>query len=219
MKEKGKTTIIGIGGGSGSGKTTFVRLLSEVIGKDHLCLIHHDSYYKDRSGLSPEARAEINYDHPSALDTSLLANHLEQLKNGNEIEVPVYDFRTHCREKNTVRVSPKPLILVEGILVLSEPVLLDYFDFKIFIELDPDLLLSRRVSRDITERGRTVEASLRQYDQTTRPMLIRFVLPSRKNAHLVLSGEKAFEATTIEIIGLGMKSLLNKQKPGPDEKT
>ena len=218
MKEEKKTTIVGIGGGSGSGKTTFVKLLLEVIGEENLCLIHHDSYYKDRSGLSPEARADINYDHPSALDTSLLAGHLEQLKNGKEIEVPVYNFCTHCRGKNIVRVSHKPLVLVEGILVLTEPMLLEYFDFTIFIDLDPDLLLSRRVKRDITERGRTVEASLRQYDQTTRPMLYEFVLPSRKNAHLILSGEKAFEPTTIDIIGFGLKSLMNQENHGPDEK-
>ncbi len=214
MRNKMKTTIVGIGGGSASGKTTFVRLLSKVIGKENLCLIHHDSYYKDRSGLSLEARADINYDHPSALDTGLLAGHLEQLKNGMEIEIPVYDFHTHCREKNTVRVSPKPLILVEGILVLAEPELLEYFDFKIFIDLDPDLLLSRRISRDITERGRTVEASLRQYDLTTRPMLSKFVLPSKNNAHLVLSGARAFEQTTIDIIGLGLKSLQDRRNTG-----
>lgn len=214
MKKNGKIIFVGIGGGSASGKTTFVEKLSDVIGKEQLCILHHDSYYKDRSMISPAERAKINYDHPSALDTGLLAEHLEQLKNGKEIEVPVYNFSTHCRENRTVKVSPSPLILVEGILVLYEPALADYFDYKIFIDLDPDLLLARRIRRDVSERGRTVEASLLQYTETTRPMLQKFVLPSRKNANLIFSGKNFLEGPAVSIIGQGLKALLDNQDPG-----
>ena len=214
MKKNKKIIFVGIGGGSASGKTTFVEKLSDVIGKEQLCLLHHDSYYKDRSMISPVERAEINYDHPSALDTGLLAEHLEQLKNGREIEVPVYNFSTHCRENRTVKVRPSPLILVEGILVLYEPALADYFDYKIFIDLDSDLLLARRIRRDVSERGRTIEASLQQYTETTRPMLQKFVLPSRKNADLVLSGKNFLEGSSVSIIGQGLKALLDNQDPG-----
>jgi uridine kinase len=210
MMKNGKSIIVGIGGGSASGKTTFVKRLSGIIGKDNLCILHHDSYYRDRSGISPEARAEINYDHPSALETALLAKHLKKLREGEEIEAPVYDFRTHCRENRAARIEPRPLILVEGILVLSEVSLLEQMDFKIFIELDTDLLLARRISRDISERGRTVEASLRQYAETTRPMLHQFVLPSRQNADLIISGETCFEDKSVAVIGLGLKALLDQ---------
>jgi uridine kinase len=214
----GKFIFVGIGGGSGSGKTTFVEKLSDVIGMEQLCLLHHDSYYKDRSLISPGERAVINYDHPSALETDLLAEHLEQLKNGKEIEVPVYDFSTHCRKKITERVSPRPIILVEGILVLHEPALADFFDYKIFIDLDADLLLERRIRRDISERGRTLEDSLRQYTETTRPMLQKFVLPSRINADLVLSGQNFLEGASVSIIGLGLKAILEKRNPQPEIK-
>lgn len=218
MMKNRKSITVGIGGGSASGKTTFVNSLSKIIGKDNLCILHHDSYYRDRSGISPEARAEINYDHPSALETDLLAEHLKKLQMGEEIEVPVYDFRTHCRETRTVRIKPRPLILVEGILVLSEVLLLEYLDYKIFIELDTDLLLARRISRDITERGRTVEASLRQYSETTRPMLQQFVLPSRKNSDLVISGETCCEDKSVSVIGLGLKALLDQPDSWPIQK-
>ena len=218
MMTNGKKIIVGIGGGSASGKTTFVNRLQEIIGKENLCVLHHDSYYRDRSGISPEARAGINYDHPSALETDLLANHLEQLLRGEDIEVPVYDFRTHCRENRSLKIKPRPLILVEGILVLSEASLAKYLDYKIFIELEPDLLLARRISRDITERGRTVEASLRQYTETTRPMLKQFVLPSRQNADLIISGETCFEEKSVSVIGLGLKSLLDLDGFRPPEK-
>ncbi|MFH1965644.1 MAG: uridine kinase, partial [Acidobacteriota bacterium] len=188
--------------------------LSDVIGKEQLCLLHHDSYYRDRSTISPVERAKINYDHPSSLDTALLAEHLGQLKNGMEIEVPVYNFSTHCRETRTIKVSPRPLILVEGILVLYEPALANYFDYKIFIDLDSDLLLARRIRRDISERGRTLEASLRQYTETTRPMLQKFVFPSRKNADLILSGKNFLEGSSVSIVGLGLKALLDNQDSG-----
>lgn len=210
MLKNRKIIIVGIGGGSASGKTTFVNNLSKMIGEGNLCILHHDAYYRDRSGISPEARTEINYDHPSALETELLAEHLKKLQVGEEIESPVYDFRTHCRENRTVKIKPRPLVLVEGILVLSEVSLLEYLDYKIFIELDTDLLLARRISRDITERGRTGEASLRQYAKTTRPMLHQFVLPSRKNADLIISGETCCYDKTVAVIGLGLKALLDQ---------
>lgn len=211
-----RTVIVGIAGGSGSGKTTFANRLAGAIGRDLVNLIHHDSYYRDRSGISPVKRAEINYDHPDALETELLTGHLDLLRDGIKVEVPVYNFSTHCREKRTESVLPRPLILVEGILVLSDPVLAGYFDLRIFIDLDGDLLLARRIGRDVSERGRTVKASLCQYTETTRPMLHEYVLPSRKNADIVISGEKLLDDTAFQILGQGLKHLLGMEntKPG-----
>jgi len=209
MAKSRKHIIAGIAGGSGSGKTTLVNMLAEIIGLENLSLLHHDSYYKDRSMLDLSERARINYDHPDALETGLLVNHLERLKLGESVEAPLYNFSTHCRETQTITVDPRPLILVEGILVLSDPVLLNYFDLKIFVDLESDLLLSRRIDRDTKERGRTVEASLDQYLTSTRPMFHEYVLPSRKNADMVISGDKSFEKAAVSVIGLGLKSLIN----------
>jgi len=215
MKKEKKTVIVGIAGGSGSGKTTFANRLAGVIGRDRVSLIHHDSYYRDRSGITPVERAKINYDHPAALETELLIRHLDLLRDSAEVEIPVYNFTTHCRESRTESVLPRPLILVEGILVLSDPLLASYFDLKIFIDLDRDLLLARRIGRDVSERGRTVEAALRQYTETTRPMLHEYVLPSRKNADFVVSGEKFLDDASFQVLGQGLKSLLEMENTRP----
>ena len=214
-----KMIIAGIAGGSGSGKTTLVKKLSKIIGPENLALLHHDSYYRDRSMLSLSERAGINYDHPEALETQLLISHLDQLKKGRAIEMPVYNFSTHCREPRTETIEPRPIVLVEGILVLSDPSLLQYFDVKIFVDLDADLLLSRRIQRDITERGRTIDASIEQYQTSTRPMFEKYVIPSRANADLIIPGDKSFETSSVSLIGSGLKSLIiqeGAEKPKKD---
>jgi len=217
MKKIGDVTMVGIAGASGSGKTTFVRRLSEVIGKENISLLHHDSYYRDRSGLSPQERAGLNYDHPEALETGLLVEHLELLSRGRQVEVPSYDFTTHCRRKETVTVQARPIVLVEGIMVLSEPLLREYFDLRIFIELEEDLLLARRISRDVSERGRTVEASLEQYQATTRPMMHHWVLPAREHADLIVAGDRFLDDASVLIIGLGLRSLVGRRSGDPGE--
>ncbi len=178
--------VIGIAGGSGSGKTTIARSVVERVGSGRVVLIPHDAYYRDRSDLPPEERARINYDHPDSLENELLAAHLETLRRGEAIERPVYDFATHTRTAARVRVAPAPVILVEGILILAEPRLRELFDLRIFIDTDADLRLLRRLRRDLLERGRTVDSVLAQYEATVRPMHLQFVEPSKRYADLIV---------------------------------
>jgi uridine kinase len=178
-------TIIGIAGGSGSGKTTVTRKLAQALGRD--CrVIDHDSYYRDRSDTPLEEREAINYDHPDALESELLASHLAELRNGVAIEVPVYDFVSHTRSQTTRRIDPAPVILVEGILVLADADLRAQLDIKIFVDTDPDIRLLRRIGRDMQERGRSFHAVCEQYQRTVRPMHLQFVEPSKRWADLIV---------------------------------
>lgn len=193
--------FIGIAGGSGSGKTTIAE--SVVEGLDgQVSLLQHDAYYMHQPGLSLEERTRVNYDHPSSLETSLLVKHLETLRDGVAIERPVYDFSNHLRSAETVRIEPAPVVVVEGILVLSEPGLRSELDLKIFVDTDPDLRLARRLERDIEERGRTVENVISQYFTTVRPMHVEFVEPSRRYADLIIPEgyNRAAVATVVELI-------------------
>lgn len=207
MKNRHKPVFVGIAGGSGSGKSFLVTELSRAIGKERLSILHHDSYYRDRSDIDPEERKGLNYDHPGALETSLLVAHLEDLRAGNPVEMPVYDFCTHCRKNETETVQPKELILLEGILVLSDPDLLRELDLKIFVDLDEDLLLARRIERDVSERGRTVSESIRQYRETTRPMYRKYVLTARKNADIILPGEDLSEHPSVKLLAAALAAI------------
>ena len=178
--------IIGIAGGSGSGKSTFTNRLKEAF-QDRMAVIYHDNYYKDQSNLSLEQRARTNYDHPDALETDLLLEHLKALKEGQAIECPVYDFNVHNRSGRVERVEPKPLILVEGILVLEDVRLLELFDLKIFVDADADERILRRILRDVKTRGRDLEGIINQYLTTVKPMHYHYVEPSRSCADLVLN--------------------------------
>ena len=184
--ENGTPLIIGVAGGSGSGKTTIAHAVLDRIGEERAVLIQHDSYYRDQGHLALEARAKINYDHPDSLETELLAEDLRRLRAGEEIARPVYDFSTHTRSGETVTVRPRALVIVEGILVLAEPELRDLMDLKIFVDTDADLRLMRRLQRDISERGRTVPSVLEQYQATVRPMHIAFVEASRRYADIII---------------------------------
>jgi uridine kinase len=178
--------IVGIAGGSGSGKTTVAKLIVERAGKDHIALLAHDSYYKDLAALSPRERSQVNFDHPDSLDSDLLYTHLMQLKQNHSVDVPVYDFKTHSRTDTTFRVSPKPVILVEGILIFAEYKLRSLFDIKIFVDTDADIRFIRRLQRDITERGRSSDSVIHQYMTTVRPMHLEFVEPSKRYADIII---------------------------------
>ena len=193
--------FIGLAGGSGSGKTT---IAEEVVDRldGRVALLHHDAYYRNRTDLTFEERTRVNYDHPQSLETELLVEHLESLRSGLAIEHPVYDFSQHLRSPDTVRIEPAPVVVVEGILVLSEPTLRSELDLKIFVDTDPDLRLARRLERDIAERGRSVESVIKQFFSTVRPMHLEFVEPSRRYADIIIPEgyNPAAVATVVELI-------------------
>jgi uridine kinase len=178
--------VLGVAGGSGSGKTTVVEEIVRHLGQDRVTVVHHDAYYRDFSHLSPEKRDEINFDHPSALETSLLVEHLHALLEGRPVEVPVYDFTTHTRTSLTRRMDPTDLILVDGILVLAEPGLRKIMNIKIFVDTDADIRFIRRMTRDMEERGRSLGSVVEQYESTVRPMHLEFVEPSKRYADVII---------------------------------
>ena len=179
------TILIGIAGGTGSGKTTLTRHLKEHFG-DSVTVIGHDSYYKRQEGKTYDERAKVNYDHPGAFDTDLLIAHLKELKEGRSIQCPVYSYVDHNRTDETVTVHPNKVIIVEGILIFQDPTLRDMFDIKIFVETDADVRILRRALRDVEERGRTLQSVVTQYLTTVKPMHEQYVEPSRKYADIVV---------------------------------
>lgn len=178
--------IIGICGGSGSGKTTVARKILEAVGEHRVAYLQHDSYYKDWGRLPFEERRKINFDHPDALDTDLLIEHVEQLRAGYPIEQPVYDFTRHVRTDQVRRIEPRPVILIEGILIFENARLRQLMDLKIFVDTADDLRFIRRLQRDISERGRTVESVIEQYLEQVRPMHLEFVEPSKRYADIII---------------------------------
>ena len=178
--------IIGIAGGSGSGKTTISHAVVDAVGAEVISLIQHDAYYRDNAHLEFEERVKINYDHPDSLETELLIQHLTELRSGRAVEVPVYDFAVHTRTAETVHIEPEAVVLIEGILVLAEPELRKLMDLRIYIDTDADLRFIRRLRRDIEERGRTVESVTKQYMSTVRPMHLQFVEPSKRYADIIV---------------------------------
>ena len=181
-----KPIIIGVAGGSGSGKTTVVHEITKALGPDDVSVIQHDSYYHDRSTVPLKDRLWLNYDHPHALETQLLIEHLRELKDGKSVQLPVYDFATHTRTTDTITVDPRNVVIIEGILILAEPALRDLMDIRVFVDTDPDLRVIRRIERDMTERDRTMESVVDQYMRTVRPMHLEFVEPTRRWAHVII---------------------------------
>jgi uridine kinase len=181
-----KPLFIGIAGGTGSGKSTVARKIAEGLPPDSVGVIDHDSYYRDHSDLSPEARAKLNYDHPDALDNDLLVQHLEELRSGRGVDVPVYDFKTHSRLVERRRLEPMRIIIVEGILVFVEERVRKLLDVKVFVDTDADIRVFRRIRRDIEHRGRTFQSIREQYYSTVRPMHLQFVEPSKRWADLII---------------------------------
>jgi uridine kinase len=182
----GGPIIIGVAGGSGSGKTTVVRQIVRHLGRSRVTIVHHDSYYRDAGGLSPEQRAQINYDHPDSLETSLLVEHLAALRAGRDVEIPVYDFTTHHRLAETETAVARKVVIVDGLLILWDPELRALMDIKVFVDTDADIRIIRRLQRDIEERGRSTESVVRQYLETVRPMHLEFVEPSKRYADLII---------------------------------
>ena len=180
-----KILVIGIAGGTGSGKTTLMKnLITEFA--DVVTVISHDNYYKRHDDLTYEERCQLNYDEPAALETDLMAKHLDILRRGEAIDCPVYDFTVHNRSDETIRIVPKKVIIVEGILIFENKPLRDLMDIKIFVDTDSDVRLCRRIKRDVNKRGRTLESVLTQYQQTVKPMHEKYVEPSKKYANLVV---------------------------------
>jgi uridine kinase len=178
--------IVGVAGGTGSGKTTVAHKLSSAMPAGRCVTIEHDAYYIDQGHLPPEERALINYDHPASLESALLAEHLRELRAGRAVDVPIYDFATHTRRKERRHVAPAPVVIVEGILVFVEAALRDQMDIKIFVDTDADIRLMRRIRRDLEQRGRTFESVRAQYYATVRPMHIEHVEPSKRWADLIV---------------------------------
>ena len=190
--------VIGIAGGSGSGKTT---LMNNIVGRfaDNITVLSHDSYYKRHDEMTYEERCGLNYDEPAALETDLLVKHLDLLRQGQAIDCPVYDFTVHNRSDEVVRIEPKSVIIVEGILIFENPELRDLMDIRIFVDTDADIRLCRRVKRDVNKRGRSLESVLTQYQETVKPMYEKFVEPSKKYAHILVP-EGGKNAVALELI-------------------
>jgi uridine kinase len=178
--------VVGIAGGTGSGKTTVAHKLAAAMPAERVLTIEHDSYYRDQSHLSIEERAKTNFDHPSSLESSLLAEHLRELRDGRSVEIPSYDFATHSRRPERRKVHPAPLIIVEGILVFAEAQLREQMDIKIFVDTDADIRLIRRIRRDLEVRGRSFQSVRDQYYATVRPMHIEHVEPTKRWADLIV---------------------------------
>ena len=186
MSGTGRPYIIGVAGGTGSGKTTVSQRIQTMVGGERMAYLEHDRYYHDQSHLAPRERAKVNYDHPHSLDTDLLIAHIELLCQGQPIGVPVYDFATYTRSQATETVSPAPVILVEGILIFVEKRLRELMDMRIFVDTDADIRFIRRLRRDVEERGRTPASVIEQYLATVRPMHLEFVDASRRHADVIV---------------------------------
>jgi uridine kinase len=196
-----KCTIIGVAGGTGSGKSTFTNRLKQRFG-DHISVIYHDSYYRCHDNIPFEERVTLNYDHPDSLETDLLIQHVEMLKNGIAVQAPVYDFTVHNRKKETVEIKPSPIIVIEGILALQDPRLRDLMDIKIFVEADADERILRRVVRDVEERGRDIRGIISQYLNTVKPMHYIYVEPTKYMADIVINSglnDVAFDVLSAKI--------------------
>jgi uridine kinase len=178
--------VIGVAGGSGSGKTTVVRRIVESLGLDQVTLLQHDRYYRDRNDLRLEERASLNYDHPNSLETDLLVQHVRELKSGASVQVPQYDFTRHARLSERETFQPRRTLIVEGILVFTDAPLRDLMDIKVFVDTDSDTRFIRRLQRDVAERGRTMESVVDQYQSTVKPMHLEFVEPSKRYADVII---------------------------------
>ena len=184
--DKHSRLVIGVAGGSGSGKTTVVRRIVEALGLDRVSILDHDRYYRDRLDLRLEDRTALNYDHPDSLETDLMVRHVHELRAGRTIEAPVYDFARHARMEATETVTPGRAIIVEGILIYTDPALRKLMDVKVYVDTDDDTRFIRRLRRDIAERGRTVESVIEQYMSTVKPMHLEFVEPSKRYADIIV---------------------------------
>ena len=209
-----KPIVIAVAGGTGSGKTTVANEILRRVGAEHIAYIPHDAYYRDLLHLPRSLRAQVNFDHPSSLETELLSEHLRKLRSGQAVEIPVYNFTTHTRTQRTRLVEPAPIVLVEGILVLADPELRELFDAKLYVDTDADVRFIRRLRRDIEERGRDVASVCDQYLATVRPMHLEFVEPSKRHADVIIP-EGGFNEVALEMVASRIRTRLDEKESGP----
>jgi uridine kinase len=198
--------VIGVAGGSGSGKTTVVRRIMEALGDTDVTVVEHDRYYRDHPELRFEERAALNYDHPNALDTELLVAHVRALREGRPVDLPVYDFARHARKADTTPVRPGTAIIIEGILIFTDRALRSLMDVKVFVDTDADTRFIRRLERDVAERGRTTASVIDQYVNTVKPMHLEFVEPSKRYADLIIP-EGGYNQVAVDMLLTLIKSL------------
>jgi uridine kinase len=199
--------VVGIAGGTGSGKTTVAKTIAAALPASRVAMIEYDAYYRDRPDLAPEARAQLNFDHPESLETELFVDHLSALRDGRGVDVPIYDFKTHRRRPDSRRVEPSPVVIVEGILVFVDPRVRERLDMKIFVDTDPDIRVFRRIRRDMEQRGRTFESIREQYYKSVRPMHLQFVEPSKRWADLIIP-EGGNNRVALDLIIAKLESVL-----------
>ena len=204
---KNRPYIIGIAGGTGSGKTTISHRIREMVGQEHIAYLQHDSYYHDLSDMPLAERRKRNYDHPDSLDTTLLIQQVQRLQQGQSVEVPRYDFATHTRFAETEMLAPSRILLIEGILIFVESALRDLMDLRIFVDTDADVRFIRRVQRDIQERGRTIDSVIQQYLTTVRPMHLEFVEPSKRHADIIVPEER-YNQVAMDMIASQIRAIL-----------
>jgi uridine kinase len=209
MQKNASPLVIGIAGGTGSGKTTVANGILKRVGTEHISYLPHDAYYRELGDLPPDQKAAVNFDHPNSLETELMIAHIRQLKAGNPIELPIYDFSTHSRTGESIRVDPHRVIIVEGILIFAEPDLRELFDVRLFVDTDPDIRFIRRLTRDITERGRTTENVIHQYMTTVRPMHLEFVEPSKRYANVIIP-EGGLNEAAMDMVIARIETLLQR---------
>lgn len=205
-----RPVVLGVAGGSGSGKSTVVREIRRILGEETTAVFQHDAYYRDLSHLLPAQRATVNFDHPESLDTGLLVEHVEALLEGNAVEIPTYDFPSHTRKPATTPRTPAPVVVLDGILVLADARLRALMDLRVFVDTDPDIRLIRRLRRDMRDRGRSAESVIAQYEETVRPMHREFVEPSKRHADLLVP-EGGFNRMAVELVVTKLRNLLEER--------
>lgn len=214
MSTHGTPLVIGIAGGTGSGKTTVASVILNKVGRSRIAYIPHDAYYKDLRHLPSLRRKEINFDHPDSLESELMEKHIRELRDWRPVQLPVYDFTTHTRTEHIIDVKPSRVILVEGILIFTEATLRDIFDVKIFVDTDSDIRFIRRLQRDIAERGRTMDSVITQYLTTVRPMHLEFVEPSKRYADVIIP-EGGLNEVAMDMVIARIELMLNTEQAVP----
>ncbi len=212
MPERPPPLVIGIAGGTGSGKTTVANVILERVGAENIAFLPQDAYYRDLQDLPLAQREQVNFDHPDSIQTDLLVAHLRALRRWEAVDIPVYDFTTHSRTDRTLHVEPRPVVLVEGILIFLEPELRELLDIKIFVDTPADIRFIRRLQRDIHERVRTMESVIRQYQSTVRPMHLEFVEPSKRHADVIIP-EGGLNTVAMDMVVSRIHAMLSRRRP------